>query len=175
MYVPQRHRLPLSPCSTCSTVGLGFSARNALLAMTNPGVQKAALLRIVLNESRNQRVRLATLREAFNRLDIFALSVYCENAAGQTALPPIITVHAPQLPRSQTFFAPVNSSCWRSASSKVTRGSTVRFSRFPFTWRVIGTGPGPTDSEAFWPRALFCRTPAPRVPPRLTPRIKPQS
>src|SRR5207244_9715573 len=38
-YVPQRHRLPPSPFSTCSRVGCGCLSRKALQAITNPGVQ----------------------------------------------------------------------------------------------------------------------------------------
>ena len=120
------------------------------------------------------RVRLATLRQAFDGLDIFALCVDGENGAAVDGLAVHDDRAGSAVAAIADLLAPVRPSLLRSASSKVTRGSTVRFSRFPFTWRVIGTGPGPTDSEAFWPRALFCRTPAPRVPPRLTPRIKPR-
>src|SRR6185312_14241266 len=62
-----------------------------------------------------------------------------------TGLSSINTVQAPQVPRSQTRFAPVRSKLSRSASSRVTRGSSWAFSFFPFTQRVTGTLPGPSS------------------------------
>src|SRR6478672_12446632 len=60
-----------------------------------------------------------------------------------TALLSISTVHAPQVPRSQTRLAPVSSNWSRSASSKVTRGSSCALSFLPFTLSDTGTLPGP--------------------------------
>src|SRR5689334_11720641 len=54
-----------------------------------------------------------------------------------------MTVQAPQVARSQTRFGPVTSTSLRSASSKVTRGSTSAFIALPLTVRVTGTLPGP--------------------------------
>src|SRR5262245_12048113 len=55
----------------------------------------------------------------------------------------MITVHAPQVARSQTFLAPVSSRVLRSASSSVTRGSTSSLFAEPLIRRVTGTVPGP--------------------------------
>src|SRR5208282_6505378 len=40
IYVPQRHRFPPRPPVTSSYVGLGWRFKNAVTAITNPGVQK---------------------------------------------------------------------------------------------------------------------------------------
>jgi hypothetical protein len=56
----------------------------------------------------------------------------------------MMTVQAPQAPRSQTRFGPVMSSRVRIASSSVTRGSTFNWWRRPLIVSVIGTSPGPT-------------------------------
>ena len=56
---------------------------------------------------------------------------------------PSSTVQAPQVPRSQTSFAPVKFEWLRNASSKVTRGSTCSFSALPLTCSIMGTVPGP--------------------------------
>src|SRR5262245_10256116 len=54
-----------------------------------------------------------------------------------------MTVQAPQVPRSQTFLQPVTSRWLRSASSKVTRGSTLVCMLRPLTLRVTLIAPGP--------------------------------
>src|SRR5882672_11121297 len=54
-----------------------------------------------------------------------------------------MTVQAPQLARSQTRFAPVNSNSLRSVSSSVVRGSTSAAYFFELMFSEIGTFPGP--------------------------------
>src|SRR5579859_7495901 len=72
-----------------------------------------------------------------------------------TALLSINTVHAPQVPRSQTRLAPVRSNWSRRASSKVTRGSSCALSFLPFTLSDTGTLPGPwTCGESSRAKAL---------------------
>src|SRR5690242_10976137 len=72
-----------------------------------------------------------------------------------TALPSINTVQAPQVPRSQTRLAPVSSNWSRSASSRVTRGSSCALSFLPFTLSDTGTLPGPwTCGESSRAKAL---------------------
>ena len=70
-------------------------------------------------------MRIASLREAFDGLDLLALRVDGQHGAAVDALPSMMTVQAPQVPRSQTRLAPVRSRWLRMASSSVTRGSTV--------------------------------------------------
>ena len=53
-------------------------------------------------------------------------------------------MQAPQPPRSHTGLAPVRSSWLRSASSSVTRGSTVTLRAAPFTLRFSVTASGPS-------------------------------
>src|SRR5439155_6811649 len=60
-----------------------------------------------------------------------------------TGWPSSNTVQAPQVARSQTFFAPVKSSRLRSASRSVTRGPTLTFLDLPLILREIGVSPGP--------------------------------
>jgi hypothetical protein len=84
-------------------------------------------------------------------------------------------VQAPQVARSQTFLAPVRSRWLRSASSNVTRGSTVSLTGLPLMVRAIGTGPGPTKPDVAGGAACASRpsTLAPIAPlPRPTPRMK---
>src|ERR1035438_6063885 len=76
-----------------------------------------------------------------------------------------MTVQAPQVPRSQTFLAPVWSGWLGRASSRGTLGSTVRWTGLPLILRVMGTGPGPTTlvaAGAAW--ASLSRRPDPRAP-----------
>ena len=68
------------------------------------------------------------------------------------------TVQAPQPPRSQTGLAPVRSSSLRSASSSVTRGSTVTARAAPFTFRFSVTASGPRTAGA-----ASARSPAPTI------------
>ena len=68
--------------------------------------------------------------------------------------PSMITVQAPQAPRSQTRFWPVISRRVRSASSSVTRGSTDSACRRPFTVSVMATSPGPTGGRPLRRRVL---------------------
>src|SRR5690348_2270428 len=81
-----------------------------------------------------------------------------------------MTVQAPQVARSQTFLEPVIDSRSRKASSSVTRGSSSSLWTFPFTRRVTGTAPGPTN-PASEPggAALATVPPTSRPPDTVTP------
>ena len=72
--------------------------------------------------------------------------------------PSTSTVQAPQPPRSHTGLAPVRSSSLRSASSSVTRGSTVTARAAPFTFRFSVTASGPSIAGA-----ASARSPAPTI------------
>src|SRR5262245_36777683 len=61
-----------------------------------------------------------------------------------TGLPSTIIVHAPQVARSQTRLAPVMSRSLRSASSSVTRGSTLTCFGAPLMLSVMLTLSGPS-------------------------------
>ena len=61
--------------------------------------------------------------------------------------PLMCTVQAPHSPRSQPFFVPVNWRRLRSASSSVTRGSTVTECGCPLTVSVMFTAPGKTAED----------------------------
>ena len=62
-----------------------------------------------------------------------------------TGSPSRSTVHAPQAPRSQTCLAPVRSRWLRSASSSVTRGSTVTCLDRAVHLQAEGDGVGSED------------------------------
>src|SRR5262249_56647045 len=63
-------------------------------------------------------------------------------------LPSISTVHAPQVPRSQTLLAPVRSKLFRSASSSVTRGSSSALYFRPLIVSATGALPGPSTGTS---------------------------
>lgn len=60
-----------------------------------------------------------------------------------TLRPSTHTVQAPQVPWSQPFLEPVRSRCSRSASSRLTRGSSATTRPFPFTERFTLAASGP--------------------------------
>src|SRR5579859_340442 len=87
----------------------------------------------------------------------------------------MMTVQAPQVARSQTFFAPVWSRLLRSASMRVTRGSRFRVYGLPLILRVTGTAPGPATFPGGAACAAVSRRPLPSAPVLMhTPRMKPR-
>src|SRR5260370_35070689 len=87
----------------------------------------------------------------------------------------MMTVQAPQVARSQTFFAPVWSRLLRSASMSVTRGSRFRLYGLPLILSVTGTAPGPATLPAGAACAAVSRRPLPTAPVLIpTPRMKPR-
>src|SRR5258708_37467576 len=87
----------------------------------------------------------------------------------------MMTVQAPQVARSQTFFAPVWSRLLRSASMSVTRGSRFRLYGLPLILSVTGTAPGPATLPAGAACAAVSSRPPPSAPVLMpTPRVKPR-
>ena len=94
-------------------------------------------------------------------------------------MPSSSTVQAPHVPRSQTFFGPVISRRLRSASSSVTRGSTLSGRDWPLIWRVRENSPGPRRPDSFWAASAMgltaVRRPVAAVPtpmPLRNPRLE---
>src|ERR1039457_6860923 len=88
----------------------------------------------------------------------------------------MIAVHAPQVPRSQTRFAPVRFNWLRMASISVVRGSTVKGTGLPLILSEMDTADGPTAlPAALAASAGVSRMPVERSPPaREAPLINPR-
>ena len=77
-------------------------------------------------------------------------------------------MHAPQVARSQTFFAPVRSRWFLKVSSSVTRGSRFSLWALPLIRSVTATGPGPTTPAVGEGDASATRSPASKPPETAT-------
>src|ERR1051326_1100575 len=134
--------LPDSACSMSAGGALGFLSKAARIATTKPGVQKP---HCCASNCTNAAGTASSWSLSTNASAVligpFASSASVVHA--YTGLPFIITVHAPQVPRSQTRLQLVTLRKSRSVSSSVVRGSTFVVTSLPLTFRVSFTGPGP--------------------------------
>src|SRR5580693_3509953 len=76
----------------------------------------------------------------------------------------MMTVQAPQVPRSHTRLAAVRSRRCRKVSNNVLRGSTLVLYGLPLICSVMGTSPGPATLALVCASASFSRIPVVRTP-----------
>src|SRR5262245_42562709 len=142
-YVPQRQRLPPTPISICSAVGVGCFSSSAVQAMTKPGVQNPHCC-ASLSQNACWTGWSLPFCSSPSTVRIFLPCASMASVVQEyTGLPSTIIVQAPQVARSQTRLAPVMSRSLRNASSSVTRGSTLTCLGAPLMLSVMFTLSGP--------------------------------